>query len=518
MAEILEKYREQLTELGNRLNKRAKIVIGVVVIFLLIIFAVLILWNSNARYSPLFTNLNTQDAAAITERLKEKNISYKLSSGGSTVLVPEDMVYDLRLELAGEGLPDQGVVGFEIFDESQFGSTDFERKVNYYRALSGELSRSIRAMNGIDYARVQITAPRESLFVEEERPPSASVLLQLKAGFNINPGQVKAIANLVASSVQGLDNEYVTIVDTGGNLLSSLLADNIDRQTDVKHLTVQKNFEDGLKRDLNMLLTKVLGPDNFVVQVNAKLNFDQKEMESKTYSPVGDDRGIVRSEEINEETYEGSSPAAAGVPGTESNIPQYMENAENGETTGSYERNNTITNYEINEKIERHVYAAGDVEKLSVSVIVDDDLQMETLRKIEESVKAAIGFSEDRGDIISVSSINFDDSLEQEAVMAREAEAAAQKRMTYIYGGLIVLTLLVIIISLNIFRKKKETKYIPGEEIDYEVGQKVEEVEEKEELSEEEKQRRKMRIELEDVVTRKPEEVARLLKNWLIEE
>lgn len=521
MAEEQEGYLDQLKNLWAKLNTRAKIIIISAIILLIITFFILIFWGTQATYNPLFTNLNSQDAAAIVNRLKEQNISYRLTDDGSTIMVPANNVHEIRLEMAGEGLPTQGVVGFEIFNNSQFGTTDFERKVNYYRAVGGELSRSIKTMNGVAYARVQITAPKESLFVEEERSASASVLLKLDTGFQIKSDHVNSIANLVASSVQGLPRENVTIVDTAGNLLSSLAGRDTNNQVSMEQSEMRNSFENGLRSDLHTMLTKVLGPDNFAIQVRAKLNFDQKEVESKTYTPVVDDEGIVRSEEIEEEVYEGDSSAAMGVPGTESNIPQYEQEAGNGQNTSNYEKTNTITNYEINEKLERYVYSVGDLERLSVSIILDNSVSNDTVRKIENSVKAAIGYDQTRGDQINVSSMAFDDSLEQEMSEAEASAQAASRRKMYIYAALIALTLIIITVIIVILRRSTATEYMPGEKLDYTVGQELEgrSVEEEEDkLTEEQKKRKKMRKELEDVVTQQPEDIAQLLKNWLIEE
>jgi flagellar basal-body M-ring protein/flagellar hook-basal body protein fliF len=242
-------------------------------------------------------------------------------------------------------------------------------------------------MGQIQYAKVQITAPKESLFVEEEKPAKASVLIKLEPGISLSNSQVKAISNLVAGSVQELETDGVTIVDTKGNLLTASLNQEIEtnNQITLNKLNIQKQFENNLKNHLNIMLTKVLGPDNFSLNVKAKMNFDQQEVQTKTYSPVVNDEGIIRSEEIREETYEGSNNDVEGVPGTTSNLPQYQ--GENGEKSGSnYEKTDTITNYEINEKIEKHVYSPGKVESISVAVIVNNSFSDDILEKIEDSI------------------------------------------------------------------------------------------------------------------------------------
>lgn len=518
MLETLNEYKNQVSNIWTNLNSKAKIIIGISVIGVISIFAFLIIRGSSSNYETLFRNLNSEDANAIVENLESAGTPYRLEDDGTTIKVPEDQLHKTRLDMAGEGLPAHGEVGFEIFDESQFGTTDFEREVNYYRALGGELSRSIRSMSPVEYARVQISAPRDSLFAEEEQAPKASVLLQLNTGVDLNESQVRAIANLVANGVQDLDSEDVSIVDTKGNLLSSVLKDSGDGNgSAVDQLDIENRFETGLRSDLESLLSRVVGPDNFTLQVQADLNFDEREVEEKTYSPVVDDEGIVRSEEVNEESFTGTGEEGEGVPGTSSNLPQYS--TEDGENeAGNYENRDSVTNYEINEKIERQVYSPGEVEQLSVSVIVDDSVDEEALENIRSSVEAAIGYDEDR-DMIDVSSIPFDRSLEEEVAQAEAAATSEQNRRTYIYGGLIALISLLIFITILVVRRRREPEYAPGQRLDVEVGEEeAEEISATEELSEKEKRRQEMRERLEELVYEEPEGVAEILKSWLMEE
>ncbi|ACL70438.1 flagellar basal-body MS-ring/collar protein FliF [Halothermothrix orenii] len=519
MGTWFQDYIEQFKELWSNLNKRAKVVIisgvGVDLLTLILIIAM----GSSPDYQPLFSNLNPRDADAIIEKLDEQGIPYRLTDNGQTILVPSQHVYKTRLDMAGEGLPSQGVVGFEIFNQSNFGTTDFERKVNFYRALGGELSRSIQAMEAIEYAKVQITAPKESLFIEEEQPAEASVLLKFVPGHKLSPDQVKAISNLVASSVQGLDPDKVTIVDTSGNLLSrNTDKDFYNSQLTMNQFEIQRKFAESLENDLRAFLFKVLGPDNFTVQVKAWLNFDKRQVESKTYSPVVGDEGIVRSQQEHEESYEGENPVATGVPGTTSNIPQY-QSVEEENSGGTYESSDVITNYEINEKIEKHVYSPGSVERLSVAVIVNSSLERDELQKIRNAVQAAIGYDPERGDMVTVTSMDFDETLKQQVAQAQSSALQAQKTRMYIYGGLIVLILIILSILLLSFKRSKESEEdMVGKAIDYMVGEEAEEEMAATELTEEEKKRQKMKTEIAELVNEKPDEVAQILKSWLLED
>lgn len=517
MLETLDEYKGQLKNIWNNLTNKAKVVIGISTVGIISLLVFLIIFGSRSSYETLFRNLNSEDAAAIVEQLESQGISYQLEDNSTTIKVPEEKVHKARLDMAGEGLPAQGEVGFEIFDQSQFGTTDFEREVNYYRALGGELSRSIRSMRPVEFARVQITPPEDSLFTEDERSAKASVLLKLNSGVSLGESQIKAIANLVANGVQDLEAEQVSIVDSKGKLLTAGLREDDNSQSTGNRMDMEREFENGLKNDLEVMLNRVIGPDNFAVQVQANLNFDQREVESRTYSPVEDEEGIVRSEEVTEESHQGRDGSGEGAPGTSSNLPQYTEEDEE-EITNNFERTDRVTNYEINEKLERQVYSPGEVEKLSVSVIVDESVDEENMENIRNSVAAAIGYEEDR-DLIEVTSVPFDRSLEEEAEQAAAAASARETRKNYIYGGLIALISLLLFISIIFFRRNREEEYTPGQRMDVEVGDEASaEISATEELTEEEKMRKEMREKLEEMVYEEPEGVAEILKSWLMEE
>lgn len=522
MADWLNEYIGQLKDIWKKLNKRVKIVITFGVFAVLFAF-ILLMFYGGEQYQPLFSQLDPRDADSIMERLEEQGVQYQLADGGKTIMVPASTVYKTRLDMAGEGLPTQGVVGFEIFDQSSFGTTDFERRVNYYRALSGELSRSIQAMDVVEYAKVQITAPKDSLFVEEEQSAEASVLLKMIPNFQINEAQVRAIANLVASAVQGMAPEGVTIVDTSGNLLTRYLKDKTDlfgQELTMNQFEIQRQFAEEIRRDLRAMLTRVLGPDNFSVQVKAKLNFDQRQVESKVYTPVVDEQGIIRSQQEKKENYEGALSPATGVPGTTSNLPQY-QSVDEEEGSGSYSSSDVITNFEINEKIERHIYSPGGVEYLSVAVIINNLLPEEDIDKIENAIQTAIGYNPERGDQVTVTSLAFDDSLNEDLARFQAAEASAQRTRMLINAGLIALILLILIITIFIFRRrmgdsgelhtgKQAIDYIIDEDLKLEIAAA--------DMTEEQKRRIQIREQLTELVNEKPEEVTQMIKSWLVDE
>src|SRR5690554_963442 len=253
MSDWLKDYIEQIKEIWSKLNKRTKIIIAISALVLITSF-IFIIFSSGPEYQVLFNQLDPVDANAIIEELEGQGIDYQLRDAGRTILVPANLVYKTRLNMAGQGLPTQGVVGFEIFNQNSFGATDFERNVNYYRALNGELSRSIQALDAVEYARVQITAPRESLFIEEEKSAEASVLLKLIPDYNISREQIKSIAKLVSSAVPGLEPENVTIVDTAGNLLSDLLKEDemqgFNQRLTMSQFELQTQLSNQIRNDL----------------------------------------------------------------------------------------------------------------------------------------------------------------------------------------------------------------------------------------------------------------------------
>lgn len=523
MVEKLKEYFNQLRELFGKLDIKARVIIGIVTGVVLIGLLFLIFSDTGQDYQPLFQQVSTEDANAIVEELEARDVSYRLADGGRTIMVPSDDVHNMRLQMAGEGLPQQGLVGFEIFDDTSFGTTDFERRVNLYRAMGGELSRSIQNMNSIDFARVQITAPEQSLFVDEESPAKASVMLELNPGVRLTNSQAQAIGNLVASSVPDLSPENVTIVDTSGNLLTPDFNDDdfSSREMTSNQRETESNYEKELRNRLKTMLTRILGPDNFTIQVSARMNFDQRERESVTYLPVVEDDGIPRSTQELREVYYGGAEGEGGVPGTESNIPGYEELDDMEDDY--YEQSDSVTNYEVNEIVEKEVFAPGTIEKLSVSVMVNDEMAEEDLMILENAIQASVDFDEERGDIVNVSSLEFDSSLEEEMAQAREQEAEAERQRQFLYAGLIagiIILTLIIIFILSRRTKKEEDMALQGSQVDMTVGDSEEDDIElpAHELSDEQKKIRKMKSELDEMVDEQPEEIAELLKSWLLDD
>jgi len=542
---------QQLRDVWGRFNNTQRALLIAIPALVLILFLSLILVSSRSKYEILYSHLSQKDAADVTTELKKNNVPYRLESKDESVivLVPSDKVYDTRLTLAGEGLPKGNGVGYEIFDQTKWGTTDFTQKVNYKRALEGELQRTIESLQEIDAARVNIVIPEPELFTEQEKPTTASVVLQLKPQAELKKEQVRGIVHLVAASVEGLKPENVNVVDGNGNILSNFIQEeaednNSDSVTDGSNLTqqakltlhqmeVQQNFEKDLERKITTMLTKVLGNDRLAVSVSAELDFDKAENDSEIYEPVVDGQGIARSTQTKKEQYVGDgypSNVVGGVPGTDSNIPGYQAVVGNGNNS-QYSREENTTNYEINRTVKHDVVAPGSPKRVSVGVFVDN-LQPQQVDAIKSAVVAAAGLDLNRGDQVAVENMPFDNS--QELASMKESQMETQQNFYLSLGkiGLLVLMVLGILLFLrSLLKPKREKKYVDSPD-DLDLGDtlpmpQVEDIITNEispeelaraEAAREAKKREAIRLEVADLANKHPENVAQIIKKWLSEE
>ncbi len=372
---------------------------------------------SRPQYTVLFSNLNATDAGAIVEKLKESKTDYRLTAGGTAIEVPSQKVYDLRIQLAGEGLPQGGNIGFEIFDKSTFGMTEFTQRLDYQRALQGELTRTISQMEPVASARVHISIPEESVFSQKEKEASASVFVKLRPGRQLNADQVAAITHLVSAAVEGLKPSNVAVVDTSGNLLSDFGSGPMGTaglRLSSSQLQMQRDFEAQTARDLQVMLEKVLGPGKAVVRVNARMNFDTKQTDNELYDP----QGVLVSEEQQEETYKGAPRGMPGVPAIATSMGGPSGITTTSASGDNYTRTQSSNKYEVSKRVEHITQAPGKVEKLSVAVLIDGTVSPAMNATIRQAVSTAIGFDATRGDQVTVDSLPFDNS----AMKAQEKE------------------------------------------------------------------------------------------------
>lgn len=383
-------------------------------------------WSSKPSMSTAFSNLDEKDAAAVVDSLASQGVPYELAADGTAVRVPADRVDDVRLALAQEGLPAGDSVGFEIFDNTQFGATDFVQQINYQRGLEGEISRSINSIDSIDSARVHLVLPEQSLFSESQEPASASVVLKMRGAATLTQPQVNGIAHLVASAVKGLDQKNITIVDTSGTVLmdGSALAGFGASTT---NLALQRSYEMGLERDLQAMLDNVLGYDKARVTVRAELDFDTGEVETTSFQ---DSEPFIRSQSVVEESFEGTGSGSSSRPGIDSNVPTPTADTTGPDSTSRYDRTETTTNNEVPVTTSKTTKSPGALKRLSVAVIIDEAVPEAQATALEDSIAAAAGLDTQRGDQLAVTRVPFDETVVTTPEEAEQAAAAGKPGMT----------------------------------------------------------------------------------------
>lgn len=463
--------------------------------------------GSDGDFELLFSNVDPQDAAEVVAVLRDEGVPYRLERGGSEIWVPAAQVAAMRLEMAARGLPRGGVVGFEAFDTTRLGMTDFERQVQYQRALQGELTRTIRAFDQVQDARVHIALPERSLFVREQGEPSASVVLELKRGQTLSRGQVEAILHLLSRSVEGLRPENITVVDTRGNVLSDLIvADELTAGSDrvARQLEVQSLFEQRMARDLEGLLERIYGPGKVVARVRAEIGFDHAEELSEVFTaPDGSRSGLPRSEQRSEERYEGTVGGAGGVAGVTSNIPGYVGDAE---SSGVYELLEQTINYELNRFVATRHVAPGAVRRLSVAVVVDAPLDAAAEQSLRDLVGAAVGFDRERGDVISVQSMQF----EAVPVLAVPQTPVEPERGSVLVWLVLAAIILLAAITVVVLRRRRRSV---GRTLDITVAEEVDNDQE----PAEDQRRDELRRFAQSIAQSRPQEAAQLIRAWIKE-
>ena len=533
-------FAEIITSLQNywkKLTRPQQIILVLAPLIVATALFTLIFWASRPQYVVLFNKLSASEAGSITAELGNLNFQYKLEDNGSTILVPRQDASEIRLQLANAGLPKESSFSFENLDQMRIGDTDKDRHLRYILGLQNELEKTIETLNGVEYARVHIVMPEQSLFMEEQKDTTASVTLKRMFGVNLGEDQVRAIANLLAYSVEGLKIENVSIVDTDGNVLSDIIANTSEpHRFTANQLQVQQVLEENTQRSVQSMLDKVFGMGKTIVRVNASLDFDQK----KITSQISEDGAILSRQQTQERSQ--NMTDTGGVPGEEPNVPGdedapgYLLDA-NGNPISVSESSSLTENFQPSLIQEETVISPGQIKRMTVSVMADSDsVTEEQLINIETIVASAIGIDETRGDLIQVARLPFNKTamLEEEAAMA---DAARTEQLIFyvrigagVVGGLIFLIMIL----------RLRTRKVPGlEQLETKTGQKPVSLREAEELiasqldaerqAELKLQRKKTRTpeEIEKEKTRKevekyskdyPDDTARLVRTWLAEE
>lgn len=441
----------------NKLAPQQKIIIGIAGIASIILMIVLFGLLNQPNFSTLYTNIHEEDAAKIVEQLSNKKIPYKLDNGGRTIKVPAESVHELRLEMAAKGIPSSGIVGYEIFDQSTLGMSEFLQRLNYKRALEGELARTIIQQEGIESARVHIVVPEKTVFKSEQKPTTASIVVKLKNGSALDNSSINAIINFVASSVEGLTQNRISLMDTQGRLLSKEVNEDNNTISTSKQYELKQNIENYLVKKAQNILDNVVGINNSIVQVDVDLDFDQVEKTMELYDP---DSQIAISEHTNKTENIGSNMV---------------------DSSAQLSQNNTI-NYEISKTIQRVIQASGTIKKLTIAAVINEiprtvnedgttkiiyePRPQEQLLKLEQIIKNSLGYDVKRKDNFSLVNIPFETNFPTEI----EFEELSTPNLfdfnnvDQLINVIIVITgiILSLIVLRNLLSKIKKEKILIG--------------------------------------------------------
>ncbi|MEY3369600.1 MAG: hypothetical protein RLZZ361_270 [Cyanobacteriota bacterium] len=404
------------TDSGGMFGMNTK-TLALIAVAVLTITVILFQIFFSPKYTLLYSELSQSDAAAMSSYLEKNKIKFKISPEGDSIMVSGVSVPKLRLEMANKGLPKGDGVGFEIFDKSNINISDFNQKINYTRALEGELARTISSLESIKTAKVHLVLPKKSIFKDEDEEAKASVIITTHYGEELNESQINGIQHLVASAIQGLKPSGVQITDQDGrSLVKSTDVESLLNEKSTNNEKRQKEFEKKLESDLMEMLSPILGKGNVLVNVSTEMNFDEAEVNIELYSPKTEDgktaKPVIRSEKVIQEKYRNERPRSFGTVGTQSNMPGFITKNESSETSPydnhrDYIKEDSTKNYEVSKSVERIRRAVGMVKKISVAVVVNKDLDASERSTLRQTVQVAAGLNMDRGDQVIVTGIKF---------------------------------------------------------------------------------------------------------------
>ena len=458
----------------------------------------------------LYSDLNEVNAISIVEGMKKNGYRYKVSEDHKTILVPSSVRDEMRVFVAENDLIKNGDTGFELLDDMQLGSTDFKNKLTKQRIFQGELTRSIEKIQGVKYARVQLAEPERSIFDDNNDKPTASVVLVLEAGYKIKSSQVKAIKNLVAYAVPRMTPEQVFITDQNGNSLSDETSKN---STDME--SFKSNLEKDTAKKVSDVLEKIVGKGNVSVQVNADIDFNSAKATIESYIPVNDKgEGVVTSSQTEVETYENPNNVPNQVNANQRNL--------------NYSKQKTAVNYSVSKEVKQVVYAPGTIKRLSIAVAVNKILTAAEKDEIKELVLSASGVDYSRGDVISVSGLQFEGATIDKKIQDDFAKQYQQEQMIYLITSSVIPLIIVLVLGgFALYILKNFVAKIPArkperralEEI---VETQTEEVEQENDIpkiefnQKEIKSQKEQNIhEINEAVMASPEDAAKLLTSFI---
>jgi flagellar M-ring protein FliF len=472
---------EQLRKLLRSLTLKQKISAAVVALLVGAAFYGFSYWHKESDFRPLYTNLPAEDAGAVVQKLKELGAEYRVSDSGGTVLAPSARVAELRLEMARAQLPRAGRIGFELFDKTNLGTTDFAEQVNYRRALEGELERSVSALAAVEQARVHITFPKESVYLESQTPAKASVLLRLRLGTRMEPHHIAAITHLVSSAVEGLSPDTVSVMDMQGNLLNRPhdRPDQTDGLPD-RLTEYRQQIEKDLLHKIDATLAPLLGAGRYQAGVSVECDLTSGEVNEEVFDPT---KSIMLASQRSEDS--SGNLASAGIPGTASSLPRPAPR--NTALGAGVSRKTENVTYQSSRTVRRTRIPQGVVRRLSVSVLLDQDLRWEKngsslqrvldppapekIKAIRDLVAGLVNLQADRGDQVVVETLAFESTLKTPAPPAPPAPVAPgkggwpipipeqyQKLVILGAGALLVLLVLGSVILFLVMRKRRRKR------------------------------------------------------------
>jgi flagellar M-ring protein FliF len=500
-----------------------KVVIGLLAVGLLLGGFFFYNWITAPTLSPLFSNLASTDASAIVDELNAEGVSYQLADGGSTIMLPNDQVYNLRLTMSGKGLPAGQDTGYSLLDQQGITTSEFQQQVTYQRAVEGELAKTLEAIKGVNTAVVHIALPKDQVFVADQGKPTASVLLDLGAGTQLSGEQISAVTNLVSSSIEGMDPKDVTVADSDGQVLSA--AGQVSAAAGDQRSAMETDYEDRLAANAQKILDQVLGPNHAVVSVRADLDLSQRQSTSESYSYNQGTPPISSSQST--ETYSGTGGAVGGVLGPENT------GTTGGSGNSTYNKSDQTDNNAVDKTTTTTQDAPGSIKRLTVSVVLDGTVAGNlNQQQVQSLIGNAVGLDTARGDAITVAAMPFDTSAAQQAKAeveaAKKAEQQAQMWSLVKTGGIALGILLVILIVWLRSRRRGEVEeeYEPLELSDDMLAElerlrvsstRDEPVVDTAALEMVAAVRQRVRSEISTMVAEKPDEVAAMLRGWLSE-
>jgi flagellar M-ring protein FliF len=526
ITRVLARY--QRTFMAFTPGQKAVAVVGTAA--LLLAGFMIFRWASTPTYAPLYSNLASADASAVIDKLDSQGVPYKLTNGGATVMVPKDKVYAARISLSGQGLPGSSDNGYSILDDQGLSTSQFQEQTNFKRAMESELSHTIEALNGVETAVIHLALPEKQVFADEQDPATASVLVSTKPGTTLGAEQVQAIVHLVASSIDGLDPDKVTVADAAGHVLSS--TDGVEGLGASTQSQQVEDYQNEITDRVQSMLDRVVGPGNSTAASTVNLDFDKAVTDTKSYTY--NDKNVPLSQTKNVEKYTGAGAGAGGsLTGVVGPDGQMDSSTTGGSGDSQYEKSSETSDNAVDTTVEHREVAPGGVRNLHVGVVLD----AATARSIDPNeiqslIASTIGIDATRGDTVQVSTLPFDRSAEAaakaELAAAKKADASAQRTTLIRNSGLVVLILLVLLLAW--FKGRKHAK-ARAEATSYVVEQLRQEALERATAeaalepsaamlaleSMEHSEQDGIRDELAALVERQPEDVASLLRGWLVE-